>query len=163
MAEGSATEWATERKEDSNVTTIGYKSSTNHGQVASPIEEFLRDMEDYYGKYRSGVQRDVTYQYLLKRFNPGDLQKLKKYLFENHHANYGAPIVSTIKKQGLDVAFKEDGVMFTRPKRKAEGNPMAECKSCNKVSPMTNIKCAYCGEFLSGNSSIRVPRGYFID
>lgn len=123
------------------------------------VEEFIRDIEDYYGSYKA-QHRDIVKQYVRKRYLESQLPLLKKYLYENLHANYGAPTVSGFKKAER-TAYSEDGMAFTKPNKKREGQPMWKCKGCDKLSPMESHNCVYCGEATTGNGKVVVPKGYF--
>ena len=127
--------------------------------TSDPIENFMLDVEDYYGKYKA-QHRDVVKQYVTKRFFPDDFQLLKKYIYENLHANYGAPTVSGFKK-AASTAYSEDGVIFKKPTKTKNGRPLAKCRKCNKVFAMDLTTCPWCSEKIIGVGIVSVPKGYF--
>ena len=123
------------------------------------VEDFIGDIEDYYGAYKA-QQRDVTVQYVAKRFRAEDLPKVKKYIYENSHANYGAPTVSGIKR-AIDIAYKEDKVVFGRPMKSRNGKPLWKCGGCQKTTALDAAKRPWCGVRTAGNGHVIVPHGYF--
>lgn len=125
----------------------------------SKLQVFFADMESYYGKYKSADHKDLTEQYIRKRFREEDLPMLRKYVLENQHPNYGPPIVSAIKR-ATTVAYKEDMYSFARPKRSHDVSPMCKCEKCGKLFPMDMTSCAYCGAAV-GCGIVSVPHDYF--
>lgn len=125
----------------------------------SKLDMFFIDMEAYYGKYKDATHREITEQYVSKRFIEEDLPMLRKYILENQHANYGPPLVSAVKR-ATSVAYKEDMVTFDRPKKAHNVSAMCKCEKCGKLFPLDSTKCHYC-QALVGCGVVSVPHDYF--